>query len=260
MDCQTARQMIDMHPKGVSGWRSVDGEAVRDHLAGCSLCQSVASEIIEWDQRVGALMTAVDVPDGVRERLVAQLTQAAAPQGAGPPVARPAQKRSLRRVLAGISLCAALVSGIVFWMIRPTQFDLRTVGDSAVAKLRPAQLAAKVPGLDGVTGFDGSFAVQIADPQWQKVCSQPPVGWDLDGRPGHDVAAYLVNIPSRRFRGWLVLVPITRISDVPPSLDPATISYGQMAAWHDTKYVFVFIAAEPGSIEKFVEQWNGNAA
>ena len=70
MDCQTALQMIDMHPDEVSGWRSVDRDAVLEHLAECALCQSAAADIREWDSRLQTVMIDVPVPEGVRERLL----------------------------------------------------------------------------------------------------------------------------------------------------------------------------------------------
>ena len=252
MDCQTTRQMIDMHPEGVSGWRSAEGEAVRDHLASCSLCQSAARDIGEWDQRVRAVMVTVDVAHGLRDRLLAQLANSS-PQAVAQ-VTRPAPtKRSVRRWASVLSLCLAVVAGVSYWVNLPPKLLMATVNGLANQTL--LQHPESKP-----AAFDKSFAATVLDPQWQSVCAATPVGVDLDHRAGHDAAAYRVNIPSLRFSGWLVMIPISRISDVPSSLDPTMVSnYSQVAAWHDEKFVYVCIS-EQGNLKTLVDQWAGRSA
>ena len=251
MDCQTVRQLIEMSPRGVPGLRSADGEAVRHHLETCPQCQSAAAEIGEWDHRVRTVMTAVPVPAGFREQLLSQLTKSAPQMAALAGEARPVS-RSYWRVATGLGLCIALATGIAFWIGLPSKLQLASIEDSSVRALRNHPAA-------GLSNFDGSFPAEITDAKWQKVCTSPPVGLNLDNRSGHDVAAFRVNIPALRFRGWLVLVPISRIADVPLSTYPDSVHYAQTAAWQDGKYVLICLA-EQGSIETLVAQWNGSAA
>ena len=250
MDCQTALQLLEMHPTEVPGWRSVDQAAVQEHLAGCALCQNAAAEIREWDSRLHAAMTVVPMPEGVRERLLTQLSNST-PAAADQSIPQAPARRTLKWVFSGLSLSVALVAGLFFWLNTPSQMLTAEVGKSAAEMLtRPGTPPA---------AFDGSFSTTLADEQWQRVCLAPPVGLDLDGRSGHDVAAYQVHIPSLRFRGWLVMVPVSRISDVPESQVPVSLDYSQMASWRDEKYVYVCIAEE-GSLKTLIAQFSGASA
>ena len=249
MDCQTTLQLLEMHPHEVSGWRSVDKSAVLEHLAGCELCQNAAAEIHEWDSRLQAVMTAVPVPEGVRERLLSQLSKSA-PELATELNARTPTRRWLKWGVTGLSLSLALAAGMAFWWNSPSQMLTADVGSSAAEMLsRPGTSPA---------AFDGSFAAEITDDRWRKVCAAQPIGLNLDQRAGHDVAVYKVNLPKQRFSGWLVLIPVSRISDVPESPVPVSANY-RMASWSDGKYVFVCVA-DQGSLDKLLKQFSGNAA
>jgi len=251
MDCQTARQLIEMLAEGAEDWRSAEGESVQEHLTECALCQSVAADIGGWDRRLQAVMVAVPVPNGLRDRLLSQLVKSASPPAVHSASHFPAQG-SFRRIAAGLSLSLAVVAGIAFWMSQPAQLQMASIQDSAVE-----QLQNRPP--DELSQFDGSFVAEIVDAKWSKVCTSPPVGLNLDGRSGHDVAAFRVNIPSLRFRGWLVLIPVSRISDLPVTSVPTMGSYARTAAWNDGKYVFVCLS-EQGSLQSLVDQFQGGAA
>ncbi len=251
MDCQTALQLLEMHPTEVPSWRSVDQAAVQEHLAGCVLCQNAAAEIHEWDSRLHAAMTSVPVPEGVRERLLAQLSKSS-PTAAAQLIPQAPARRMLKWVFSGLSLSVALAAGLFYWSITPTQFQTAGVGAEAATFFRTHSVGER-------PAFDGSFSETLDDQRWQRVCPAPPVGLDLDGRAGHDVAAYQVHIPSLCFRGWLVMVPVSRISDVPASQVPVSIDYSQMASWRDDKYVYVCIAEE-GSLKTLIAQFSGASA
>ena len=251
MDCQTARQFIDMSLAGASCWRSAEGAGVQEHLAACPQCQAVAEDASEWDSRLHAVMTDVLVPSGVRERLLAQLSKSAPQSATSSETRQSTPRKAFRWVLSGLSLSVALLAGLGYWISLPSQMQLAEISESAVKNLRGR------PGTE-LSAFDRSFTAELMDAKWRGVCDPRPVGWDLDQRAGHDVAAYRVNIPSLRFRGWLVMIPLSRIADPPGSVVPAAASYSQ-AAWHDEKYVYVCVT-EQGSIETLVAQWNGAAA
>ncbi len=250
MDCQTVRQMIDMLPPKEHDLPSVEELALREHLAACPLCLSAAEDVQEWDQRLQAVMTSVSIPDGFRERLLSQLAQTAPPLATSPlSLNRP---RRLFRIASWTALSIALVLGAVFWMSQPPRLQLASLENGAVKELRNKP-EAELP------VFDQSFVADLGDTKWQKVCHARPVGLNIDQRTGHDLAAFRVNIPSLRFRGWLVLVPISRVVDIPMSTYPDTIHYAQTAAWHDSKFVYICLA-EQGSLEALVAQWNSAAA
>ena len=250
MDCQTALQLLEMHPTEVSGWRSADQAAVAEHLDACLLCQNAAAEIHEWDARLQSVMTAVPVPEAVRERLLAQLSKST-PAVAAASIRQAPARRTLKWVVSGLSLSVALMAVLSFWSNTPSQMLTAEVGKSAAEMLaRPGTPPA---------AFDRAFTAEIVDDRWQRVCPAPPVGLDLDGRTGHDVAAYQVDIPSLHFSGWLVMVPVSRISDVPDSQVPVSTDYYKTACWRDDKYVYICVA-EAGSLKNLIAQFSGAAA
>lgn len=136
-------------------------------------------------------------------------------------------------------------------MTRPSQVTTNRLGDSAAEIL----LGAKTP----LAAFDGSFSAEITDSRWKRVVDPRAIGWDLDGRAGHDVAAFRVNISSQRFRGWLVMIPVSRVSDAPSHFDPVRLKYQRSAVWRDQNFVYVCVA-EQGDIESVIDQWSTGAA
>jgi len=246
MDCQTARQWTDLHPRASRDWEGTEGAEVRDHLAGCELCGHAVDDIHEFDGRVKSLLHEVAIPEELRDRILAQV------QLSSPRVeARSWGSREWGRRLVGLGLSLMLALGGWYWATRASAMTVAGLGDSAASML----LAAK----SAPVAFDGSFTPQISDPRWQRVAAPQPVGWDLDGRPGHDVAAFRVNIASLRFRGWLVVIPISRVSDAPAHSDPVRLSYARSAVWADQKFVYLCVA-EQGSIEDLIDQWGVGAA
>ncbi len=251
MDCHTARQMIEMLPPGAHAFPSVEEQALRDHLAHCPLCLSAAEEAGQWDMSLQSVMTSVPVPDGLHERLMSQLAQST-PQAARNASQFPNRTRNIRRIASWVAFCLVLVAGSLFWLSRAPRLELASVENGAIQQLRNRPDT-------GLAAFDQSFAAAVADSKWQKVCQSSPFGVNVDKRAGHDLAAFRVNIPSLRFRGWLVMVPISRIVDVPASTYPDAVHYAQTAAWHDDRFVYVCLA-EQGSLEALIAQWNSSAA
>lgn len=246
MDCQTVRQWIDLHPRTSRDWECAEGAEVRDHVAGCELCRHAVDDAQEFDGRVKSLLDEVAIPAGLRDRILAQVERSS-------PRVEPARRASRKWVgrLVGLGLSFMLALGGWYWATRAASMTLAKLGDSAATVL----LGTKSTPL----AFDGSFTPQISDSRWQRVATPQPVGWDLDGRPGHDVAAFRVNIASLRFRGWLVVIPVSRVSDAPAHSDPIRLSYARSAVWADQKFVYLCVA-EQGSIEDLIDQWSVGAA
>lgn len=246
MDCQTARQWIDLHPGASRDWECAEGAEVRNHLASCELCQPASEDIREFDGRVKSLLHDVEIPEGLKDRILAQV------QRANPQIqSRETAPRKWALRLVGLGLSMLLAVGGWYWATRVSAMTVAGLGDSAASMLLAAKSAPKA--------FDGSFAPQISDALWRRVAAPQPVGWDLDGRPGHDVAAFRVSVTSLRFRGWLVVIPISRISDAPSHSDPVRLSYARSAVWADQNFVYICLA-EQGSIEALIDQWGGGAA
>lgn len=243
--------MIDMLLPGEHGLPSGEELALREHLAVCPHCHTVAEDVGGWDAKLQVAMTSVTPPIGLRDRLFSQLSQSA-PQVTTNVPSVPTRARSLRRMTSWLVLPLLLVAGVVLWINRPPQLQMTVLESGATQQLRNQPDAR-------LSKFDHSFSAEIADSKWQKVCQSMPVGLNVDNRAGHDLAAFRVNIPALRFRGWLILVPITRVVDVPTSTYPDTVHYAQTAAWNDGKFVYICLA-EQGSLEALVAQWNSAAA
>lgn len=250
MDCHTARQMIEMFPSRGHDLPSVEEQALRDHLAGCSLCLSAAKETEEWDANLHAAMTNVPIPDGLHERLLAQLARSGTQTASQPPPQ--SRRRILQRVAPWLVFSLLFLAGTAYWFAQAPRLPLASVENGAIQQLRNHRDSELV-------AFDQSFAAEVSDSKWQKVCQTKPIGVNLDQRAGHDLAAFRVNIPTLRFRGWLVLVPISRIVDIPSSTYLDATHYAQTAAWHDDRFVYICLA-EQGSLETLIAQWNSSAA
>lgn len=81
MGCDLARQLLLLRRPGGPDELSAEDNAVLDrHLAGCPGCAAVAARDAGWDAAVRTAMTAVPVPAGLRERIIAtgEAKQAAA--------------------------------------------------------------------------------------------------------------------------------------------------------------------------------------
>ncbi len=245
MDCPTTRRLIDSIPEGNPEWRSAPGLAAEQHLAGCRPCQQIAAEVRESDRRIGDLMTEVSVPEGLRERLLAVVSPPPLPVST---TASPAWKRHW--MATALSLCLALAVGVTLWWQRPPQFTLTEYANSAAHSLNNRS-AAPSP-------FDGAFDAAIPDEAWQSFCNGPAVGWDLDGRPGHDVAAYRIKIDHLRMSGWLLVVPVSRVSNLTISEEPQAIAYTQVA-WRSETLVLICIS-DQGSIERLLKARRNSAA
>lgn len=242
MDCSSVRQWLDLHPLVSVTGTSGDAANVREHLTECVACREFAQETHEFDERLSVALTDVTIPDGLRERLVQQLQKSA-------PSAKTASVPFGRRwgQWAGVCTTLVLLIGIGFWATRPSPLTLDQVGDSAAELL--------LGGKSQPVAFDGRFIAEVEDPRWQRAIASNPVGWDLDGRPGHDVAAFRISISPLRLRGWLVVIPVSRVRNPPEGSDPIRLRYSQSIGWRDQKFVYVCLA-EQGNIESLLDQWN----
>lgn len=246
MDCQTARTLIDTIPAGSPEWLSAEGMAAERHLAVCPDCQSVAHEVRELDNRISRLMADVPIPAGFPERLRAIAVPSTT--SANPVVSRRIGQRVLGALIA---LGLVMTIGVSLWWFRPAQFTVAQYATAAADWLN-----ARTGATPGV--FDDSFDSQLRDERWQSVCEGPAVGWDLDGRPGHDMAAYRIRIDDLRMTGWLLVIPVDRVSDLPESHTPEKIAYTQ-AAWRTENHLLICVSDRTG-IERLIAAWSQTAA
>ena len=155
MDCQTARQWIDLHPRTSRDWEGAEGAEVRNHLAGCELCRHAVDDIHEFDGRVKSLLHEVAIPEGLRDRILAQV-QLSSPRMEP----RKWGSRKWGRRLVGLGLSLMLALGVGYWATRASAMTVAGLGDSAASML----LAAK----SAPVAFDGSF-------QRVAACSESPL-------------------------------------------------------------------------------------
>jgi len=73
MDCRTARLLLDFARPRCPELPPEDSDALDAHLSGCADCDAVARVEREADSRIAHAMRAVDVPIGLRERILDRL-------------------------------------------------------------------------------------------------------------------------------------------------------------------------------------------
>jgi hypothetical protein len=143
MNCRDAEFFLRFRRPGVAGAGEVAPEvaaALEQHLASCSGCAGDARAAAAFDSALGAAMRAVDVPAGLRERLI---SQGLAHRGA---VLR-RRAYSLAALAASLFLAVGLAAGI-FSASRPYPDT--------------AELAMKASNLEHVLRFDAG-PIAVAD-------------------------------------------------------------------------------------------------
>jgi hypothetical protein len=73
MDCRTARLLLDFARPRCPELPADDSDALDAHLSSCADCDAVARVERETDVRIARTMQAVDVPIGLRERILDRL-------------------------------------------------------------------------------------------------------------------------------------------------------------------------------------------
>src|SRR5438093_1533001 len=71
MECRDAQFYLRFSRPGANDLAPEDTAALTQHLAGCSPCSSEARSVSAFDAAVGRAMRAVEVPTGLRARLIA---------------------------------------------------------------------------------------------------------------------------------------------------------------------------------------------
>jgi hypothetical protein len=125
MDCKTARLLLDyLRPPGTKGGAELgpdEASALEGHLAHCPGCDELARRERQVDEQLGRAMRQVEVPPGLRDRLMARLEQAPA----GP--YRRWFGHGLRFAAAAAALLLLVGAWWVWWLDRPQTVDTETV-------------------------------------------------------------------------------------------------------------------------------------
>lgn len=275
-DCQQARIALDASRPGQQDWREPELRAAAAHVAACPACHATLGERDRLDLEIGRVLTQVEVPVDLESRLLASLgaaaSDAAASGAAASGTAEPgpvllpsagaddattSRSRSWRRWRSWAVVAAAmLVAFGIGWWRHP-------LGQPLSLETVSAQLTALEPGA-GNTGvpFDGGFDADVNDAVWQEAIGRAaPQGLDLDGRPGHDAAAY--RFASGRVSGWLVVLPRSRIIDPPAASAPLRSQARYLpqpeVAWSSGEQVYLCVL-DRGSLDDLLREMYGGTA
>lgn len=232
-DKPTLREQLDAVRPDSDDLRDPDlHEAARAVTASDQWQQTLARQEA-FDRHVTTAMHAVEVPDGLQSRLMAALADAERQQrdesdGDTPYPVDTSQKPPPRRrtILRVGALAAGLLLAVATgWLLFPREG----------VQLTLEEIRQKMPTLaDGATidtsklaAFDKSFEVELPDPAWVRntgmVSELKGLDWNGDDR--HDGAIYEFRV-GRRIRGYLLVLPATRITNPPDSTRMSATNIG----------------------------------
>lgn len=234
MDCQHALDILEAARPDSGDRDEPELTAAAAHLDGCPRCAEVFGVTQRLDRRIGRVLRDVEVPVGLRERLLATTMTvdpalpSIAPTRHGAPAdsPRPSRRKWLGRATAA-ACCLAVGIGLWF-LLRPSGVTY------SVDELR--QIAADAD-FATLPPFSGRFqALLPPDGHWQTTYLQ------LTSRAGglpatatdHQAAVYAFRVPVSRRRyvpGLLLVLPAESV-ETPPS----ATTFSKAAA--DQKYVW----------------------
>jgi hypothetical protein len=116
MDCETARLFLHFDRPGERDLGGPEADELHAHLEHCSGCNTLAQSASRLDQHLGRAMRAVEVPAGLKSRLLERL---AADR-------RVARRRRIGRFArwASVAACLALLLWAGFAWTHPTKKDV----------------------------------------------------------------------------------------------------------------------------------------
>jgi hypothetical protein len=262
MDCLTARTLLDASRPERRDWHDPELRAAADHAQGCVECTKALAARDTFDSRLAVAMGDVPVPEGLQQRLLDSLaaesrTLATLPAAASPP----GRRTSIGRWLTTAAAVAGIAVGGWWLFSGPSQWTFA----EATALLNEQFPVAEGPlSLDALAPFDGSFDASVTDLLWQEVVSAPPVGLDLDGKPGDEAAVYRFSAGrARPISGLLVVLEADQISDAPTASVP-TRQFSRydprpQVAWRKGDRVYVCIL-ERGTLDDLLAEMYGGTA
>jgi len=236
MDCQHALEILETARPDSDDRDEPELTAAGAHLDACPRCAEWFGATQSLDRRIGRVLRDVEVPAGLRGRLLAATiavdpaSPSAAPIGHGEPAdsQRPSRRKWLGRVTAA-ACCLSVGIGLWFFL-RPS------VVTYSVDELR--QIAADAD-FDTLPTFSGRFqALLPPNGDWQTPHLQ------LTSRAGgipatatdHRAAVYAFRVPVSRtgyVPGLLLVIPAESVK-TPPS----ATTFNAAVADQDQKYVW----------------------
>jgi hypothetical protein len=129
MDCKAARLLFEFLRPSSDELDASEADALHHHLRDCPECAAAARIERQADERLAAAMRNVPVPDGLHDRLLAELGRERRSWYRRWPLRQPGL------AAAAALLLAALVGLVVYWTNRPRPaIDVEGVLDQALAQ------------------------------------------------------------------------------------------------------------------------------
>jgi hypothetical protein len=131
MDCRTARLLLDFARPRCPELPTEDADALDAHLSGCAECDALSHAERVIDVRLTQAMSAVDIPAGLRDRIVARLEKERGNR----------QRRRLgwtmRFAAAAAVIFLAVWAGFAWFRNQPRELDTEALLDNRIIKSSP---------------------------------------------------------------------------------------------------------------------------
>ncbi len=264
MDCADALEWMEAGELGVAADADAELTEARRHLVGCPDCQAAWPVHLAWSRTLSATMSQVDVPSGLRGRLLADV-----PVAAPLPVStsRP-RRRQVAVGLASVSVLLLMVA-VILNAVRP-------VPSSPI--LLPELYAGASVEYSLLPAFSGTFVPRLPA-EWMSVFAldQGLVRGFPNAGPTTGTVAFIpfqftVRGGQEPLRGRLLIVPRVQFAfseapGAPPALSTrfgsASVRYvpessAAFLVWEENDLVFVcLMPSGPADLERFVHAMSG---
>lgn len=181
MDCDYARQFLPYLRAGAKDLDGDEADSLRAHLERCAACNALSMNAARLDAHLGRAMRAVEVPVGMKARLLERLAEQ---RGA-------ARRRWLRRAAAVTAVAASLLLAVLGWMWVADQkpIDPNRVAVAASMHTPPSE--------DDPATSQGGLP-PFVDPAHAFLVGQPTLA-ELPGHSGKKVPQYVfVRSPAQK--------------------------------------------------------------
>jgi hypothetical protein len=226
-------------------------QALKEHLASNPELKAMYHRLQELDGRIGRAFRAVDVPDGLADRILDRLREAGHSSPAQTPgVLQPQEShvatagRVRRRWLIGAAASVAAAAAVIVAGLIATRHD-RPVTGADVWRTAMAQFDR-----DSDAFNTGLLLVQEAPPAAYPVSSEvilPAARWRwVDGLfLGRKAVAYDISLPAGgRATLYVLKAPSAGLPTAPPSRAEGT-GNKSVAAWNSGDLVYVLVLDQP---------------
>ncbi len=257
MNCHQAQQTLDASRFSQRDWDEPELRDAAQHASGCETCRQILEQREAWDRLIAQQMQSITIPEGLKERLLDELSSSALACNA-----RPAAEVSRRRVWSLVSSSVLLLLACFGWWIYSHRMESLTL-DDVYSQLHQQLVLTESPvTIERLPRFDQGFDGQVHDLIWKEALTSEARGLDLDGRTGHDAAVYRFALGRRgSVAGWLIVVGKDKLASPPPSSVPrrGSVRYNPRThfAWTVGDQVYICILDHGGPDRVLREMFGG---